>query len=128
MLMGRYEQILGAIDGVAHRNDLGGNLLTLALFIVGVVLGLASFAQLLSWMFKRWRDLTIVVLAGFMVGSLRKIWPWKLGDVNSGNILPRIDGNFWIAVALLVVGFVLVMAIEVLARHFEKKRPKGSVK
>lgn len=128
MLMGRYERILGAIDGVVHRNDFGGNLLTLVLFVVGVVLGLASFAQLLSWTFKRYRDLTIAVLAGFMVGSLRKIWPWKSGDVDSGNILPRIDGSFWIAVALLVAGFVLVMAMELLARHFEKRAAASAEK
>ena len=122
MLMGRYEHVLGAIEGVTHGNDLGENLLTLLLFLVGVVLGLASFARLLSWMFKRWRDITIAVLAGFMIGSLRKIWPWKFGDVNSDNTLPQVDDEcFWIAVVLMVVGFALVIAIELAARRFEKR-------
>ena len=81
-----------------------------------------SFAHLLSWMFRRWRDLTIAVLAGFMVGSLRKIWPWKIDDdLEKLNRLPQIDGSFWLAVGLLVVGFVLVMAMELLARRFEKR-------
>jgi len=123
MLMGRYKDVLAAIDGVVHRSNFGGSLLTLALFVVGVVLGLASFAQLLSWMFKRWRDLTIAVLAGFMVGSLRKIWPWKAGDVlENGNVLPQVDGRFWVAVVLAVAGFALVVAIELAARYFEKRR------
>lgn len=123
MLMGRYKDVLAAIDGVVHRSNFGGSLLTLALFVVGVVLGLASFARLLSWMFKRWRDLTISVLAGFMVGSLRKIWPWKAGDVlENGNVLPQVDGCFWIAVALAVTGFALVVAIELVARYFERHR------
>lgn len=123
MLMGRYKDVLAAIDGVVHRSNFGNSLLTLVLFIVGVLLGLASFAQLLSWMFKRWRDLTIAILAGFMVGSLRKIWPWKAGDLlDASNVLPRIDGRFAVAVALAVVGFALVIAIELAARYFEKRR------
>ena len=106
MLMGRYKDVLGAIENLTRRTDLGASVLTLALFTVGVVVGLASFAQLLSWTFKRYRDLTIATLAGFMVGSLRKIWPWKAGDLlENGNVLPRIDNRFYIALGLLVIGF-----------------------
>ena len=123
MLMGRYKDVLGAIENLTHRTDLGPSVLTLALFTVGVVVGLASFAQLLSWTFKRYRDLTIATLAGFMVGSLRKIWPWKAGDLlENGNVLPRIDDRFYIALGLMIIGFLLVMAIEFAARYFENKR------
>ena len=127
MLMGRYKDVLGAIDGVTHRTALGANLLTLGLFTAGVVIGLASFVQLLSWMFKRWRDLTIAVLAGFMVGSLRKIWPWKAGDVlDNGNVMPQLDRGFYLALGLMIVGFVLVVAIELAARCLEKRRGSAS--
>ena len=127
MLMGRYKDVLGAIENLTRRTDLGASVLTLALFTVGVVVGLASFAQLLSWTFKRYRDLTIATLAGFMVGSLRKIWPWKAGYLlENGNVLPRIDGRFYIALGLLVIGFLLVMAIEFAARYFEKRRGSAS--
>ena len=123
VLMGRYKDVLGAIDNLLHRVEFGGSLLLLALFTLGVVLGLASFVRLLSWTFKRFRDITIVTLAGFMIGSLRKIWPWKAGDVlENGNILPRIDERFYIALGLLVIGFLLVMAIEFAARYFEQRR------
>ena len=134
LLMGRYVTVMAAIKNIFHRDAFLASLQTLALFTVGVVLGVASFSRLLSWMFKRWRDLTIVVLAGFMLGSLRKIWPWQDGDILKGrtvNALPRIDGGFWIAVLLAVAGFVLVMAIELLARRFERraasKQSEGTV-
>ena len=122
MLMGRYKDVLAAIEGVVHFDDFADSLLTLFWFIVGVVLGLASFARLLSWLFKRRRDLTIAALAGFMVGSLRKIWPWKLGDMLDGeNVPPEIDGEFCAAVVLLIIGFALVMGIELAARRFERR-------
>ena len=127
MLMGHYKTVMKAIDGLKSFKDVSDNLMTLGFFFLGIVLGLASFAQLLSWMFKRWRDLTIVVLAGFMIGSLRKIWPWKVGnDFKAGNVLPQIDGQFWIAVALAVAGFALVVAIELAARYLEKRQNKKS--
>ena len=128
MLMGPYYRIMGALGGLADTARLAENLTTLGLFAVGVVLGLGSFAQLLSWTFKRYRDLTITVLAGFMVGSLRKIWPWKVGDaIENANTLPRPDGDLVWALGLLLFGFALVVVIELVARHFEKKRPAEPV-
>lgn len=123
VLMGRYKDVLGAIDNVLHRVEFGNSVLLLALFTVGVVLGLASFVRILSWTFKRYRDITIVTLAGFMIGSLRKVWPWKIGGVlENGNTVPQLDGRFYVALGLLIVGFLLVMAIELVARYFEKRQ------
>ena len=126
MLMGRYSTVMEAIGGLAALKNFGANLWTLGCFLIGVVAGLASFVRLLSWTFKRFRYFTIAVLAGFMVGSLRKIWPWKVDDVmQNANTLPHLDRNFCIALAWLVAGFVLVLVIEFAARRFEKK-PRGS--
>ena len=123
MLMGPYYKIMGALGKLSSFENIGENLMTLGVFAVGAVLGLGSFAQLLSWTFRRYRDLTITVLAGFMVGSLRKIWPWKVGDVmENANTLPRLDGGFGLALGLLIFGFVLVVAIELAARYYEKQR------
>ena len=40
-------------------------------------MGLVSFSHLLSWLLKKYHDLTVALLAGFMIGSLNKVWPWK---------------------------------------------------
>lgn len=69
VLMGSYFTILGAV------ND--RDLVIVGIFAAGAIVGLLSFARLLKWMFKRFHDITIAVLSGFLIGSLNKIWPWK---------------------------------------------------
>ena len=76
VLLGKYQYVLGAV------NDLRGGDLNAAVPIIfvgiGAVIGLVTFAQFLSWLFKQYHDLTVALLIGLMVGSLRKIWPWKM--------------------------------------------------
>ncbi|MEM9674271.1 MAG: DUF368 domain-containing protein [Cyclobacteriaceae bacterium] len=69
LILGKYEYILGALN---ERN-----LLVIAVFAVGCVVGLLSFAKLISWLLDRYYNTAIALLAGFMIGSLNKIWPWK---------------------------------------------------
>ena len=97
---------------------------------IGAAVGLVTFAQLLSWLFKRYHDATMAVLTGFMLGSLRKVWPWKetletftdrhgeLVPLIEKNVLPafQVDGAFnrEILYALIagLVGLAAVLLIE----------------
>lgn len=70
ILMGNYQLVM--IDAVNDRN--------LAILIpvgVGAVVGLLAFSHILSWVFKRYRDQTISLLTGFILGSLSVLWPWQ---------------------------------------------------
>ncbi len=69
LLLGKYEYILDAVKEV--------KLDVLALFAAGCVIGLVSFANIISWLLKRFPNETLALLAGFMLGSLNKLWPWK---------------------------------------------------
>lgn len=70
ILMGNYQLIM--IDAVSHlKIDI------LFPVAIGIVAGLIGFSHLLSWVFKRFRNQTIAVLTGFILGSLAVIWPWK---------------------------------------------------
>ena len=116
VLLGKYQYILGAV------ND--RDIVTIAFVGAGAILGLVTFAQLLGWLFKRYHDLTVALLIGLMIGSLRKIWPWKevlefierkgeIIPIVERNILPpALDGEFAFALALAVVGFVLVFVLD----------------
>ncbi len=69
LLLGKYQFILNAVSEF--------KIAVLGIFVVGAVFGLIAFSNFLSWLLKKFRYETIAVLAGFMGGSLNKIWPWK---------------------------------------------------
>jgi len=69
VLLGMYKFILGAVSAV--------NLPVIAIFMAGAAIGIIIFSNVLSWLLKRYYELTIAMLAGFMIGSLNKVWPWK---------------------------------------------------
>jgi uncharacterized membrane protein len=64
LLLGLYSVVLGAVKDF--------NLLVLAVFASGCLVGILSFARLLSWLLSRWRDLSLAFLTGLMLGSLNK--------------------------------------------------------
>ena len=76
VLLGKYQYVLGSVNDV-RAGDLNAAF-PLVFVAIGAVLGLVTFAQILGWLFRRYHDLTVALLIGLMVGSLRKIWPWKV--------------------------------------------------
>ncbi len=119
LLMGKYAYILNAV----HTLDIKA----LAIFAAGAVTGLLTFSHLLSWMFRKHHNATVAMLAGFMLGSLNKVWPWKITletRINShGEEVPFIQENvwpadapgdsvLWIAVAIAIAGFAIVYVLE----------------
>jgi putative membrane protein len=125
VLLGKYEYVISAVNN--------RDIVTVGLIGIGAAIGLVTLAQILGWLFRHHHDLTVAVLIGFMVGSLRKIWPWK--EIVSttidrhGQEVPEIMKNIpppWsvngafnteIVFALIValVGFGVVILLERLA-------------
>lgn len=117
VLLGKYQYVLSAVNN--------RDILTLFYVAAGCAVGIVTIAQVLGWLFKRYHDPTVVVLIGLMVGSLRKVWPWKetvetitgrhgeLIPVVQINVLPNtVNGEVVLAVALAVIGFIVVFALE----------------
>ncbi|NAS11366.1 DUF368 domain-containing protein [Poritiphilus flavus] len=118
VLLGSYKTILDAV----HERDIT----VVVTVAVGAVFGLLSFARLLKWMFKNYRNPTLALLTGFILGSLNKIWPWKkvletktFGDkvvpVNEASVSPlTFDGDpqLLYAVVLAALGFSLIFILE----------------
>lgn len=123
LLMGKYQFILDAVNQLKKLSNVSENLCTLLLFGAGLVLGISLFVRCLSWLLNKFHDVTVAVLIGFMLGSLRKVWPWKVADnIANANILPEINAAFFTALVLAVAGFILVLAVEYGAKRLEKQQ------
>jgi len=122
VLLGAYKPILSAVNDRDYK--------TVAIVFLGAIVGLLSFSKILKWLFANYKNYTLAVLTGFIVGSLNKIWPWKetlTWRTNSHGIevplkqqgvLPTsFDGDpkLMMAIILAIVGFGLILLMEKLA-------------
>ena len=132
VLLGMYKFILAAVGDL--------NIAVLIVFLIGAAVGIITFSNILSWLLKKFHNITIALLAGFMVGSLNKVWPWKKvtetftdshGEIRpliEQNVLPgtyeQVTGNeAWLpgAVILALIGFSLIFIIEGLTKPKKNK-------
>ena len=119
VLMGNYQLIM--IDAV---NDL--NLGILIPVAIGGVVGLLAFSHLLSWIFKNYRDITIAVLTGFILGSMPIIWPWKNDVITYFGSEAKVTGyeyyfpefniEFATALVIMLIGAALIVLTEKMAK------------
>jgi putative membrane protein len=140
LILGAYETAINTvnnlIEGVTTMNldVLKDALLKFFLLGLGAIVGLKVFSKVLNWMFKNHKNLTLAILTGFMIGSLNKIWPWKLVTktrINSEgievtaldkSILPTSyigDNQLLLALVFIVIGFAAILILESLG----KKKP-----
>ncbi|QDT67546.1 hypothetical protein MalM25_04460 [Planctomycetes bacterium MalM25] len=128
LILGKYE----TISDILHRapNLTGGDFATLGVFIVGCLVGLLSFSRLLKWLLANYWSSTMAVLAGFMIGSLYRVWPFQVDttpDVEEFKLKSfepawpeAIDGVALTCAAIAVACFVLVLVVD----HFASRLGK----
>lgn len=109
--MGMYGAVLSAVTD--------RDLVSLGAFLLGCVIGLALFSQVLHWALEHHYDTVMAVLIGLMLGSLRVLWPWP-GGVESTELGAPVD-PIVVPVLLAVGGFVVVVVVDVVARRFERR-------
>lgn len=122
VLLGAYKPILAAVNDRDFK--------IIALVGAGAIVGLLTFSRILKWLFANYKNYTLAVLTGFIIGSLNKIWPWKEtltwrtnshGEqvpFNQQSVSPfSFDGEPQLAAAvgLAIIGFGLILILEKLA-------------
>lgn len=121
LILGKYQYIMGVITNVVSGVDMGRNLLILAVFMVGAVVGILGFSKFLHWLLARWHRTTLIVLAGFIIGSLVKVWPWS--NVEAMEQVSRCGGYLWgWALLFAIIGFSLVTGIEIAGKLSSSKK------
>jgi len=117
LLLGAYKPTIDAINNHEYKN--------IAYLAIGAIVGLLSFAKVLKWLFKNYKNATLAILTGFVIGSLNKIWPWKevLQSVvingktkilQEKSISPFTveNNNLTAAILLAILGFLLIVVLE----------------
>ena len=121
LLMGNYELIVTeAIPNLTHWTTFGEGLKTLLPFALGAVVSIVMFSHLLSWLMKEWRDETLSVLSGFMLGSLPVVYPWKTANPDVSEYIfswPPFSSELLVAVVFALLGAGLVLLLETLAKR-----------
>ena len=117
LILGKYEYIMGAITGLVSGENFTGNLLIIGVFLAGAVIGILGFSKFLHWLLASWNKETLIVLAGFIIGSLVKVWPWNETAVMSADGL-HIGG----AVIFALIGFSLVTGVEIVGKMMKKAK------
>lgn len=122
VLLGAYKPVLDALNDRDFK--------TILIFMAGAIIGLLSFSKVLKWLFANYKNYTLAVLTGFIIGSLNKIWPWKETltwrtnshgtkvPFNQQSISPfSFDGDAQLtfAIILAIIGFALILLMEKLA-------------
>ncbi len=133
LLLGAYTSIIGTLsqlgDGLTKLDSAiffsaFGKLLV---FAAGAIVGLKSFSRVLNYMFKNFKNSTLAVLTGFMIGALNKIWPWKevlqYRNNHEGEQVPFLENSILptnfdgdpkvlLAIVFMVVGFLTIFIME----------------
>ncbi|WP_319584576.1 DUF368 domain-containing protein [uncultured Pseudodesulfovibrio sp.] len=120
LMLGKYEYVTRTLK----NPFLWDNFVILATFAAGAAVGIVLFSRVLHYLLSRWHAATVSVLTGFMIGALRKVWPWKevlesavirgkMHVLRTQNVLPDgFTGEVALALGLFVLGVLVVVALE----------------
>ena len=126
LILGKYHDVLGLLRSVLKGDWAISNLLGVAVFCLGCLTGLLGFSRLLRWLLAKYESVTLATLCGLMLGSLRKIWPFKV-DLSPeeprlklkrfANVLPEtVDGSTAITIGLAMAALAAVLTLEAQSR------------
>ena len=141
LILGKYEYMMGTIADIVSGKGNLTDFAVVVVFVLGALIGIIAFSKFLHWLLERYHRPTLLVLAGFIIGSLVKVWPWSnmpdiicsqfpeaaalMETAGSDKVIEmfstQIDPHIWGAVIFALVGFLLVIGIEIATNMIRKK-------
>lgn len=132
LLIGKYQYMITAL--------IEFNIPIVLVFVAGCLVGIISFSRLLSWVLDHYHSVAVALLAGFMLGSLNKVWPWReikeYATNSKGEQISVFDQSIWPgkyfevtgedplllqAILLMALGVFIVILIERIATRLKLK-------
>lgn len=133
LILGKYEFVTGAL-----RNPLAGeHFLMLSVFSTGALSGLLGFSKFLNFLMKKYHSATMAFLTGVLIGSMKKVWPWKEileTTMVRGKLRVLRDANIWpshfevetlYTLLLIAMGFAAVLWMDAQSKKNNKQKKKG---
>lgn len=137
LLLGNYELIMLNAVSDFFSGNLSDSLPILIPVGLGAIVGLLALSRVLSWLFRVHHDKAIAAITGFVAGSMVIIWPWKdevtktFLEENGEEKLKTIgyknwrlpdfsSDSIWMEMGAVIIGIVIIGAIEFFARKNEK--------
>ena len=150
LILGKYQYVMECISELVSGVNIGSNLVIIGVFLIGAVVGILGFSKFLHWLLARWHKKTLIVLAGFIIGSLVKVWPWSNTEAivcsqfpavaalaesaEEGSMIAQkaldaavsaqasqIDPQIGLAIIFAIIGFSLVTGIEIAGKRLSGK-------
>lgn len=124
LLLGMYSRVLQLLVTV--------DILPLAVFATGALIGLLAFSHLLSWLLRHFERVVLSTLSGFILGAMVRLWPWKATGTQLELLTPAQytheygDAHMGYAVFFSLIGFALVICLEWLSQHKSAKNVEPS--
>lgn len=132
MVMGNYELIVTqALPAITKLSTFGQGFMILLPFVIGAVISIISISYLLSWLMKEYRNETLSVLSGFMIGSLPVVYPWKEvlpGMYDYSFHLPPMTGELVLAIVMTVIGAALALVLSHLSKKKEERLKRRAMR
>lgn len=132
LLIGKYQYMITAL--------IEFNVPIVIVFVSGCLVGIISFSRILSWVLDNYHSVAVAMLAGFMLGSLNKVWPWRevmeYATNSKGEQISVFDQSIWPgnyfevtgkdplllqAILMMALGVFIVILIERIATRLKLK-------
>ncbi|MFG0267329.1 MAG: DUF368 domain-containing protein [Rhodopirellula sp. JB055] len=128
LLLGVYEPVIGMIKGVVKGQIDMDILGRLAVFAAGCLFGLLAFSRLLNYLLEHFRDATMAVLIGLMIGSVGRLWPLQRVTPETAELDLKHQVFEWVSpakyegsVLVLLVLAIIAAVVVIAADHFTRR-------
>lgn len=122
VLMGKYSDLTGSLRDLLHGNITAEGMTNIVGFGLGAFIGIVSFSKFLKWLLSHYHQITMSLLCGFMIGSLRKLWPFTQDTTPEIEkfklkifepVMPDFgDGSTWFSILLAVAATLFVFLLD----------------